>query len=290
MTDNPEQAQPKPGKIFVVGGAEDKVAARTVLNRFVKAAGGSQARLVVIATPSSIPQAMLTTYKQVFSDLGVSRLTLAAPMNHGDADEPSLLEALGDATGVYFTGGDQLKLTSQLGGTQAIALLHERLAEGSVVLGGTSAGASAMSTVMIARGRAARAPRLSTVHLSPGLGFIRRVIIDQHFQERDRYGRLIAAVLHNPYMLGFGVDEDTAFILDGNGDVEIVGRGTLTIVDAAGIGFSTIHGVSASQPVAFSNLKLHVLGAGHSYNIDTRTVTAGVSASFVGSIPHGAPR
>lgn len=259
------------GCLFVVGGAEDKERGKLILRRFVETAGGGAARILVIATASSEPEVLVHAYERAFRELGVREIRLAFQTQRADAQEASLIESVQWATGVYFTGGDQLRLVTTLGGTDFARALHARHAEG-LHIGGTSAGASALSTVMIARGRGRSAPRLSSVRLSPGLGILRRVIVDQHFQERDRLGRLIATVLRNPYMLGFGIDEDTAFVVDGDGRVQVVGKGTLTVVDGQDLVASNIASVKEHQPLAFAGMKVHVLSEGWEFDLGSRRV------------------
>ena len=264
--------EPSKSSLFVVGGAEDRERSKLILGRFLDAAGGEEARLLVVATASSRPRKTLDAYKSAFGELGAGDIRLCHPEQRSDAQDPDLIASLRRATGVYFTGGDQLKLVSTLGGTGFATELHERYQAG-LHIGGTSAGASAMSTVMIARGRGRSSPRLSSVRMSPGLGILRRVIVDQHFQERDRIGRLMAAVLRNPYMLGFGIDEDTAFIVTPDERVEVLGRGTLTIVDGADLVGSSIADVKDRQPIAFAGMKVHVLGTGWEFDIPSRSIT-----------------
>ncbi len=260
------------GSLFVVGGAEDRENSRRILHSFVQTSGGDQARIAVVATASTIPEELLEEYSSAFTALGVKDLELVYHEHRVDAENPKGLEVLKNATGVYFTGGDQLKLVTLLGGTAWARVLHEQYHQGTHI-GGTSAGASAMSTVMIARGTSSRTPRLSSVRLSPGLGILHRVIVDQHFQERHRLNRLIAAVLRNPYMLGFGIDENTAFIVDPSGNVNIVGNGTLTVVDASDLIHSNIPEIRESDPIAFAGVKLHILAEGWGINIrDQRVV------------------
>lgn len=257
------------GSLFVVGGAEDRNGHKLILRRFIEESGGTSARIVVIATASSEAEKSLRIYEAAFADLGVKELHLSWQRHRIDAEDESLIEATNNATGIFFTGGDQLKLATTLGGTGFTRAMHARYREGTHI-GGTSAGASALCTVMIARGHGKRAPRLSSVRLSPGLGILRRVIVDQHFQERDRFGRLIAAVIRNPYMLGFGIDEKTAFIVDPKGDVEVIGKGTLTIVDGSNLQDSNVAAVGENQPLAFAGITLHVLAPGWGFNINTR--------------------
>ena len=259
------------GHLFVIGGAEDKHQGRLILRQFVESAGGADARILVVATASSVPEEVLALYEEAFKALDVQHVELVYHEHRLDADGPAAIATLEGATGVYFTGGDQLRLVSVIGGTAFAALLHKRVREGLHV-GGTSAGAAAMSAVMIARGNRRAAPRLSSIRLSPGLGIIERVIIDQHFQERGRLGRLVAAVLRNPYLLGFGIDEDTAFIVDPAGEVSVLGSGTLTIVDGGGIVHSNVPDVAEGQPLAFAGIGLHVLAEGWGFNIFDRTL------------------
>lgn len=260
------------GNLFVVGGAEDKERGKLILRRFLDAAGADDARILIVATASARPEELLAAYEIAFRELGASDIQLCYPQQRADAQDPSLIAMLRQATGVYFTGGDQLKLVTTLGGTGFASALHECYRSG-LHIGGTSAGASAMSTVMIARGRGRSAPRLASIRLSPGLGILRRVIVDQHFQERDRLGRLMAAVLRNPYMLGFGIDEDTAFIVSPDGRVEVLGKGTLTIVDGAELIGSSIAEVKENEPIAFAGMKIHVLGTGWEFHIGSRSIT-----------------
>ena len=260
------------GTLFVVGGAEDKKRDKLILRRFLDAAGGDDARILVVATASAQPELLLEVYKNAFCELGARDITLCYQEQRADAQDPALIAKLRQATGVYFTGGDQLKLVTTLGGTGFAKALHDCYRSG-LHIGGTSAGASAMSSVMIARGRGKSAPRLASIRLSPGLGILRRVIVDQHFQERDRLGRLMAAVLRNPYMLGFGIDEDTAFIVTPDRRVEVLGIGTLTIVDGAELIGSSIAEVKEREPIAFAGMKIHVLGTGWEFHIGSRTIT-----------------
>ena len=181
------------------------------------------------------------------------------------------MAAVDRADGVFFTGGNQLKLVYTIAGTPLESRLRERHRSG-LHLGGTSAGASAMSAVMIARGTGRSAARLSSVRMSPGLGFLPQVIVDQHFRERDRFGRLLAAVLCNPSMLGLGLDEDTAFALDATDRLSVCGSGTLTIVDGSRLEATNIDNVPENAPAAFAGMRMHVLSDGWSYDLIQRRV------------------
>lgn len=259
------------GSIFAVGGREVRGGNLAVLSQFVQLCGGPAAHILVLSTASSAPRQRQKEYQDAFRSLGVEDLLFFHQDHREDAGDPSLLEALERADGVFFTGGSQLKLVSTIAGTPLEAALRMRFEQG-LHLGGTSAGASAMSTVMIARGTGYSAPRLSSIRMSPGLGFLPGVIVDQHFRERDRFGRLLAAIMCNPSMLGFGLDEDTAFALDAAGCATVFGSGTLTIVDGAHLEATDVHEVLDTEPAAFAGMRLHVLTDGWAYDLAQRRV------------------
>ena len=197
------------GSLFLVGGKDGRNADRILLDRFVELCGGSSARVLVITTASADPKRHDKEYTEAFSISGARKVSIFHPAQRKDADDPALLLTLDRATGVYFSGGGQRKLVTTIRGSTFDARLRERHREGLHV-GGTSAGAAALSTVMIAGGSGERALRTATAELSTGFGLLPGVIIDQHFRQRSRMGRLFAAVMRHPAMLGFGVDEATA--------------------------------------------------------------------------------
>lgn len=265
----------KRGSVFAIGGREVRSSNLDVLASFVSCCGGHDARLVVLTAASRDPAARVPEYDAAFRALGVHQVAHFHQEQRDEASDPALLAAVETADGVFFTGGSQLKLVSTIGGTPLAARLRARHLAGMHV-GGTSAGASAMSAVMIARGTGGLGARLASVRMSPGLGFLPDVIVDQHFRERDRIGRLIAAVLCNPSMLGFGLDENTAFVLDPAGIVSVCGSGTLTIVDGAGIEVSNVDEIPDDAPAAYAGVRLHALTAGWSYDLAKRLVNARV--------------
>jgi cyanophycinase len=229
---------------------------------------------MVLSTASRDPRRRVAEYQRAFAALGVNDLSFFHQEQRSEAGDPDLLAAAKKADGVFFTGGNQLKLVSNIGGTPLETVLREQHLRG-LHLGGTSAGASALSAVMIARGTGRSSARLSSVRMSPGLGFLAGIIVDQHFRERDRFGRLLATVLCNPSMLGFGLDEDTAFSLDANDRVSVFGGGTLTIVDGTHLEASSIDEVPDDAPAAFAGMRLHVLSAGWTYDLRSGRVGKG---------------
>jgi cyanophycinase len=242
------------GSLFVVGGKDGRNGDLILLARFLEVCGGSAARVLVITTASSEPDRQDQEYAEAFSKLGARKVSIVHPARRTDADDPALLSELDRAAGVYFSGGGQRKLVATLGGSKFHARLRARHRKGLHV-GGTSAGAAALSKVMIAGGH----------ELSNGFGLLPGVIVDQHFQQRQRMGRLFAAVMRHPRLLGFGVDEATAAEIDPSGRVSVLGAGALTVVD----GSELVRG-SPGAPMSFAGLRLHSLGQGWGYNLRTR--------------------
>ncbi|HEV2284625.1 MAG TPA: cyanophycinase [Steroidobacteraceae bacterium] len=261
------------GWIIAIGGAENKENDRRILERFVAASGGSGADIVVIPTASRMHETG-ARYERLFGDIGASRVTVMDFDTRRDACEAGRLERLGQASGVFFTGGNQLRLTTLLGGTPVAKLIRLANARG-VTVGGTSAGASILSEHMIAAGDEGSAVVAGSVRLAPGLGLTNRFIIDQHFRQRDRLGRLLTALAYNPFAVGIGLDEDTAALIGPDETVEVEGSGGVTIVDAAEVSYSSIDSVEEGQPACVLGLKLHVLVAGATFNLHTRAASAG---------------
>ncbi|GAA4248839.1 cyanophycinase [Dactylosporangium darangshiense] len=257
-----------PGKLLVIGGAESHDAGDDeILERFVLLAGGADANLVVIATASESPAEREKEYAEAFHRLGAERVTPLRLESREDANGDLATSALERATGVFFTGGDQLRITTVLGGSKVDSALHARLAEG-MVLAGTSAGAAMMSSTMILGGSVATVSSAS-VRTGPGMEFLPGVLIDMHFAERGRLNRLLSAIAMFPHELGLGIDENTAILVDG--DVfEVLGRGTVTVIDAGQARDISCPSVDAGGPIALWGAQLHVLPAGHRFNLTER--------------------
>lgn len=260
------------GWIVPIGGAENKENDRTILRRFVEVSGGSDADIVVIPTASRMTETG-PRYEKLFSELGAARVDVMDFDTRRDCQEPGRLRRLEEASGIFFTGGNQLRLTALLGGTPVSQLIRKRNAAG-VTIGGTSAGASILSGHMIAFGDDGSSVIAGSVRLAPGLGLTNRFVIDQHFRERDRLGRLITALAYNPFAIGLGLDEDTAVFMGPDDILEVEGSGGVTIVDASEVSFSSVHTVSEGQPVAVLGLKVHVLVAGTKFDLNTLTACA----------------
>lgn len=260
------------GCLFAIGGREARFGDElAVLEEFVSRSGGPGASVVVLTGASNDPDKRIREYGPAFRSLGVDDLSFFHQEDRAQAASPRLLEAVARADSVFLSGGNQLKLVTAIAGTPLETLLRKRFHAG-MHLGGTSAGASVMSSVMIARGKARSTARLSSVRMSPGFGFVSGLIVDQHFRERDRFGRLLAAVACNPGHLGMGLDEDTAFALDAKQRLTVYGTGSLTIVDGAKIAATNIDVAAEDAPAAFAGMQIHVLTAGWTYDVKRRRV------------------
>jgi cyanophycinase len=261
------------GWIIPIGGAENKENDRHILERFVRVSGGSEADIVVIPTASRLHETG-PRYEKLFQEIGAARVASMDFDTRRDCQEPGRLRRLEEATGIFFTGGNQLRLSTLLGGTPVAKLIRARNASG-VTVGGTSAGASILSEHMIAFGDEGSSVISGSVRLAPGLGLTNRFIIDQHFRQRDRLGRLLTALAYNPFAVGIGLDEDTAAFIGPDETVEVEGSGGVTVVDASDVTFSSMDSVSEGQPVCMLGLRLHVLVAGATFNLHTRVALAG---------------
>ena len=260
-------AKPR-GLLFVIGGGEDKKGDCTVLTEFVRLAGNKKSRIVVMTAATGEPEEAGAEYVRVFKRLGARRVEVVDVSTRQDASNPESLATLEQATGVFFTGGDQLHVTSLIGGSEMDLLLHDLYKKG-VVIAGTSAGAAMMSGSMFVRGPAEENPRLENLQLGPGAEFLMGAIIDTHFSQRGRHGRLISAVAHYPHVLGLGVDEDTALVAK-DGIFEVIGRGAVTVIDAGELSYTNIPDLREDEGLSLFNIKLHILTAGHRFNMHER--------------------
>jgi len=254
--------------ILAVGGAEDKVDRREVLERFVREAGGPRARIAILPTASAVPEERAAFYQKVFAEIGAASSLHVPIVTREDADAAPHAQTIAGCTGVFMTGGDQSRLVEVLAGTASFRALRDRLSAGGV-LAGTSAGASAFSATMIVGGETGLQVRREGVRLAPGLGIITRLIIDQHFSQRERLGRLLAATALEPDRLGVGIDEDTAIVYYGDGKLEVIGSGQVFVIDA---GKAAARGLD--QPgegvVSLSGVVLHVLAPGDRFDVAAR--------------------
>jgi cyanophycinase len=260
------------GTLCVVGGAEDRVGERVVLREFVQLAGGEGARIAVVATASSLGPEILQTYDEVFRSLGAAATTPLRPQTRDEADQPALSSALDDIDGIFMTGGNQLILAGVIAGTRFREAMRAAYDRGAVV-GGTSAGASAVSEHMVAFGDESDTPRQGTAGLAAGLGLLSGVVIDQHFDQRTRYGRLLSLVARSPSLLGVGVDEDTAAVIRGERVLEVVGSGCVFVVDGSSA-VTDAPLAAPGAPLLVSGAIVHTLPAGARFDLRERRLVS----------------
>ena len=257
------------GRLLIIGGAEDKTGSCLILRRFLELAGGEQTAVAILTTATEKPREVATEYRRLFLQLGAGEVIHLHVNQRAEAGSRQTMAILAGVNGVFFTGGDQLRLTSILGGTALEGELNAAVKRGAV-LAGTSAGAAAMTDIMIVSGQEESAPKRSSVRLAPGLGFLKEVVVDQHFAERGRIGRLLAVVAQNPYILGLGLDEDTALECAPDGFFTVIGSGACTVVNGLTIDHSNVSDSGLVEPLALTGVTLHVLPAGYSFDLKTR--------------------
>jgi cyanophycinase len=256
------------GHLVLIGGAEDKFGDKRILLEFFRLSGGKEARIVVLPTASR-STALGNLYKTIFTEWGAD-CTVMSIDNRSEADNAQKAVQVREANGIFLTGGDQLKITSLLGGTRVASALCRAFFVRGATVGGTSAGAAAMSAHMIISGSRGSIPRRGMVEMAPGLGLLSGMIVDQHFSQRERIGRLLSAVARNPALLGIGIDENTAAHVSPDRMLSVFGNGTVTLVDASKMQYTNVYQLTNPRPVVLANVTLHVLADGFRYDIRRR--------------------
>lgn len=256
------------GKLIIIGGAERRDEEQRVLKKIAAELTGDR-RLLIITAASYEPEGTAAEYTRIFHDLGVPTVEIADIRQRSDAEQPELVERCERADAIFFTGGDQLRITSQMGDSPMFRCMKERYEAGTMIAG-TSAGAAAIPHTMIVGGPGDESNRISTLSMAPGLGLLDDVVIDSHFAERGRMGRLIGAVMQNPRNLGIGIDESTAIVVTRGKHFEVVGPGAVYVVDGAGITYSGLSEENAEGIVPVHDVRLHVLGDGGCFELESR--------------------
>lgn len=268
MCPAPVDASTPRGFIIPIGGGEDRVKEMQIHRKFVELSGGAKADIVVIPTASMLEETG-PDYNRIFSELGAGRVEFLPISRRADCDNPDFAGMLDRATGIFMTGGNQIRLSAILGGTLVAQKIRRRNAAG-VPVAGTSAGASIMSEHMVAGGSSNAGPAEGNITLAPGMGLTNAVIIDQHFTQRNRLGRLLTASSFNPFLIGLGIDEDTAAFIGPDNVFEVVGSGTVTVVDASHLTHSSMWEARRGQALSLLGLRLDVLGEGCRYDLTAR--------------------
>jgi cyanophycinase len=257
--------------LFIVGGAEDRVGKASLLRQFLKLSGGRRARLVLVPTASSFQDEVVSSYTEVFTRLGAPDVRVVNPATREDAHDPDAVEALDAATGIFISGGSQLRLSQVFPGTPVGDAIHRAHDRGCVV-GGTSAGASIMSDFMISMGEEGVTPRQRASQVTAGLGLLRGVVVDQHFDQRSRYGRLMSVIATSPHLLGIGIDEDTAVVVTDRREFTVRGAGAVFVVDCR-TARTDAPDARAGAPVLVSGATVHTLPAGATFDLTERRLT-----------------
>ena len=259
------------GNLVIIGGAEDKHGESSILAEVVEIIGGENAQIGIFTTATQDPEEVGEEYQDVFLRLGVKKTEIFNIQTRYDADRESNVEKIGDLTGCFFTGGDQLRITSILGGTRSYAAIHSAFVKGTAIIG-TSAGASVMCSTMIVEGEDNEAARKCTLKMAPGLNILAGVIIDQHFGQRGRLGRLLCGVAGNPGILGIGIDEDTAICVYPQQYFEVWGNNAVTIIDGKSIMNTNVSELEPEEILTITNVRVHVLSKGYGFDLKKREV------------------
>ncbi|MEZ4520975.1 MAG: cyanophycinase [Thermomicrobiales bacterium] len=256
------------GALLAIGGAEDKFRDRLILRRFVELSGGDAARIAILPTASGLRDAGLR-YQSIFEEFGAKSSDVLQIRSREQAFSDEYVRIIRESSGIFMTGGNQVRIAAILGGSDVGKALLEAN-QGGAIVAGTSAGASVMTGVMVAGGDYGRTPRANLARMAPGLGLIENAIIDQHFRQRDRVARLMTMVSYNPGLLGLGIDEDTAALIDADGCIEVLGAGTVLFVDGRQM-VSNVHSRRGGTPLNITNAVVHFLTSGSRFDLNTRT-------------------
>lgn len=276
------------GYLVSVGGAEDKgtdlekgIIDRNrlsffeigILKNIVSLSNKKEPIVEVITTASMIPMEVFENYFDAFSKLDCHKVGHINIRNREDSNKKEYLERVSNCDIIMFSGGNQLRLSSIFGGTQFLSIIKERYLNEPFVIAGTSAGAMAMSNTMIYEGTASKAHLKGEVKITTGLGFLNGVVIDSHFDKRGRFNRLAQAVAAQPGALGIGLGEDTGVIVSDGNQLEVIGSGSIILIDGRNVEYNNIADISAGQPISIENLIVHILSDGDKFEIMSRTYT-----------------
>jgi len=257
------------GTLIIIGGHEDKQGDQAILNEICEKAKGPKKRLALVTVATIEPEAMAEDYTKVFRELGVENIDVIDIRARADAEQEENVRKVCNANVVFFTGGDQLRITSQVGDSPVFQCLHDLFQHGGVIAG-TSAGAAAMPETMLISGPSDESNEVSALGMAPGLALIHGVVIDTHFAERGRMGRLLGAVAQNPRNIGLGIDEDTAVVVEKENHFRVLGSGAVYVVDGMDISYSSLSERHPEGIVTLHNVKVHVLGDGDCYDLQRR--------------------
>ncbi len=258
--------------IMVIGGAEDKVHGREILHNFFLRAGSQAARIAILPCASREPAVIGERYRAIFEEMGAPAIAVLDIQDRSQCNDLTMREYVETCSGIFMTGGDQLRLCGLLSDTPLMETVRTRAQQGKVTLAGTSAGAAVMGHHMIAGGGSGETPNRSLVDMTIGLGIIPELVVDQHFHNRNRMARLMSAIAAHPDKLGIGIDEDTCALFEGDGMLEVLGKGTVTIIDPTEMSHTNQAHVEATEPLCIGNLRVHILSYGGRYDLRKRKI------------------
>jgi cyanophycinase len=261
-------AEPR-GALLLIGGHEDKEHERVILREVAERARRQAGPLVLITAATELPTEYAADYMAVFADLGVDSVEQVDVRTRQDAHDAALVKRIGAATVIFFTGGDQLRIVSQIGGSPLLDCLRRRYQEGALIAG-TSAGAAAMPQTMLIAGPSDASHEADALDMGPGLGLAPGIVTDTHFAQRGRIGRLMGAVARNPGILGIGIDEDTAVLVERGTETRVLGSGAVYVADGSDMSYTSLAERRHSGIVSIHDLRLHVLGAGQEFDLVAR--------------------
>ena len=254
------------GNLIIIGGAEDKRGKKEILKKVAEYINTKEDKMLIATIATQYPEQCYQNYKEVFTKLGIKNIAKLDISTRDDAFNKENIKLINTANLLFFTGGDQLRITSMIGGTPIYNAIKE-LCDNGGLIAGTSAGASVMSDTMIVQGEDDESPHKCTLKMSPGLGLVNNIIIDQHFAQRGRIGRLLTAIAQNPEVLGIGIDEDTAIVVSDKGTAEVIGSGAVYFIDGSSIDYSNVSEQYSEEVLSMFNVKLHVLKEGNRFNL-----------------------
>ncbi|MBW4517122.1 MAG: cyanophycinase [Timaviella obliquedivisa GSE-PSE-MK23-08B] len=266
--------QPTKHAVMIIGGAEDKIQGKQILQTFFQRSGGEDSRIAIVPCASREPAIIGNRYETIFSEMGAKAIEVIDIQDRAQSEDPTWLNYVESCTGIFLTGGDQLRLCGLLADTPMMEIVRKRAQLGAVTLAGTSAGAAVMGLQMIAGGGSGESPNRALVDMTLGLGIVPEVIVDQHFHNRNRMARLMSAVASHPDKLGIGIDEDTCALFESSGIFQVIGKGTVTVVDPAEALFANFPTVGSTDPISIHNLRVHILSHGDRYDYHHRKVMA----------------
>lgn len=265
-----EMPQSTKTAIMIIGGAEDKVHGREILRSFFNRSGSTDARIAIIPSASREPAVIGERYREIFTEMGAKGIEILDIRDRDQCEDPLLQSYVENCTGVFMTGGDQLRLCGLLADTPLMNMVRQRAQRGEITLAGTSAGAAVMGHFMIAGGGSGESPNRSLVDITTGLGIIPELLVDQHFHNRNRMARLMSAIAAHSDRLGVGIDEDTCALFEGDGLLQVIGKGSVTIIDPAARMHTNYASVTPTDPLSISNLRVHLLVHGDQFDLHKR--------------------